>query len=515
MTSTPIITALLLTVVLLANAQSTDYNEQVAQANLFANDAQNPIDGIVALRRVEAIIPKVTDSLQGQFFLGLGIAYGQLGNRDSSFYFLDKCEGKARGIKDDLMIIRSLNTRALVLMGNADYDESLATYQRALAIAEGSDEPEYILATCKILGNSAGIFYQLKDYESALDNTNKALKLNKQLENESGLAYNYLRLAIIYKDLDSLNLSVENLAFANQFLGQIQDTITLLYSKNTLGGVYQKKGDYKNALREFKESEKLATKVNNVEEIIYTKASIADILIEMNQFLAAEKYVKEVLNLAQANDFANYMRRGYDLQYQIALAQGQYKAALKYRNNYFMISDSLSSADVQKRIAELQTQYESERKEAEIERLKLEKQLVEANLSSSRNAQAGIAGVGILAIALIIVYFIQKAKKEQAERIVQELQIEGLQKRIMELISNQKEYNISLDYNGLNTKLHNDLTEREFEILRLSLENKTNTEISEELFISVSTVKFHLRNTYAKLGVNNRKEAFEYVVKKA
>ncbi|MEQ9304380.1 MAG: LuxR C-terminal-related transcriptional regulator, partial [Marinoscillum sp.] len=105
--------------------------------------------------------------------------------------------------------------------------------------------------------------------------------------------------------------------------------------------------------------------------------------------------------------------------------------------------------------------------------------------------------------------------KERAERVVHELQIEGLHKRIVELMSNQKQYSISLDYNGLNTKLHNDLTEREFEILRLSLENKTNTEISEALFISVSTVKFHLRNTYAKLGVNNRKEAFEYVVKKA
>ncbi|MEQ9304683.1 MAG: tetratricopeptide repeat protein, partial [Marinoscillum sp.] len=385
----PIITALWLTVVSSTFAQTPDPSEQVTRASYLANETQNPLEGIKILRSVEPLILQVSDSLQGQFFLGMGIVYGQLGSKDSALYYLQKCETKARVLNDDLMMIRSLNTRALVLMGNADYEESLATYQRALAISEDRDEPEYIRVRCKILGNSAGIFYQLKDYQSALRNTNQALKLNQQLKNVSGQAYNYLRRAIIYKDLDSLDLSIENLEFANEFLSQIEDTVSLLYSRNTLGGVYQKKGDYKNALREFRESERLATEVNNAEEIVYTKVSIADILIEMNQFSAAEKYVNEILDLAMTNDFANYVSRAYDLKYQISLARGDYKDALQHRNDYMMIKDSISNTEVQKRIAELQTQYESERKEAEIERLKLEKQLAEANLTSSRNAQAG------------------------------------------------------------------------------------------------------------------------------
>ena len=64
---------------------------------------------------------------------------------------------------------------------------------------------------------------------------------------------------------------------------------------------------------------------------------------------------------------------------------------------------------------------------------------------------------------------------------------------------------------GLNAILHSPLTEREVEALELSLAGKTNSEMAEELFISKSTVKFHLRNTYGKLGVNNRKEALVYV----
>jgi DNA-binding NarL/FixJ family response regulator len=48
------------------------------------------------------------------------------------------------------------------------------------------------------------------------------------------------------------------------------------------------------------------------------------------------------------------------------------------------------------------------------------------------------------------------------------------------------------------------LTERETEILRSVAKGMTTQTISRELWVSVPTVKFHLRNVYRKLGVNNR-----------
>ena len=88
-----------------------------------------------------------------------------------------------------------------------------------------------------------------------------------------------------------------------------------------------------------------------------------------------------------------------------------------------------------------------------------------------------------------------------------------MKKRFMELHSSPAELAVDLDFAELNSKLNTPLTEREFDALRLSIEGKTNAEISEKLFISVSTVKFHLRNTYSKMGVGNRKEAFQYMLK--
>ena len=54
------------------------------------------------------------------------------------------------------------------------------------------------------------------------------------------------------------------------------------------------------------------------------------------------------------------------------------------------------------------------------------------------------------------------------------------------------------------------LTTRETEILGLAAQGMTNGRIARELWITEQTVKFHLSNTYRKLGVANRTEASRY-----
>jgi len=52
-----------------------------------------------------------------------------------------------------------------------------------------------------------------------------------------------------------------------------------------------------------------------------------------------------------------------------------------------------------------------------------------------------------------------------------------------------------------------DLSEREREILALIGAGRSNTEIAEELFISMATVKTHVRHVFAKLDLRDRAQA--------
>lgn len=55
-------------------------------------------------------------------------------------------------------------------------------------------------------------------------------------------------------------------------------------------------------------------------------------------------------------------------------------------------------------------------------------------------------------------------------------------------------------------------TERERQVARLAITGLSNSEISHELKISVSTVKLHLRNAYAKTGTQGRTELTAFLL---
>jgi DNA-binding CsgD family transcriptional regulator len=54
------------------------------------------------------------------------------------------------------------------------------------------------------------------------------------------------------------------------------------------------------------------------------------------------------------------------------------------------------------------------------------------------------------------------------------------------------------------------LTNKEISILQLIAEGKSNKEIASLNFVEVSTIKTHINNIYAKLGLRNRREAVNY-----
>jgi len=69
---------------------------------------------------------------------------------------------------------------------------------------------------------------------------------------------------------------------------------------------------------------------------------------------------------------------------------------------------------------------------------------------------------------------------------------------------------ISRMRNNNNTALHEQLTDREMEVLLLVAQGKTNQDIADELFIALKTVKTHVSNILAKLDVQDRTQAVVY-----
>ena len=58
-----------------------------------------------------------------------------------------------------------------------------------------------------------------------------------------------------------------------------------------------------------------------------------------------------------------------------------------------------------------------------------------------------------------------------------------------------------------NKNLKNSLTARELEVLRLLIDGKTNSQIAQEIIVSINTAKAHVGSILTKLSVNDRVQA--------
>lgn len=75
----------------------------------------------------------------------------------------------------------------------------------------------------------------------------------------------------------------------------------------------------------------------------------------------------------------------------------------------------------------------------------------------------------------------------------------------------------SLSFEKINSKLVTPLSDREFDVIRLLYEGKTNQQIADGLFIAMNTLKKHINNAYFKLDASTRTSAIvklrEYMLK--
>jgi len=118
-----------------------------------------------------------------------------------------------------------------------------------------------------------------------------------------------------------------------------------------------------------------------------------------------------------------------------------------------------------------------------------------------------ILATGSLSLFLFI-KFRQKSKAKKKLRIefnLMQAEVEKyLSKPAIEFVSQDHITSVKVDQ----ISLPDNLTNRQKEILQCIADGLTNREIAVKLFISENTVKYHTKNLYSILKVNNRSEFF-------
>ena len=264
---------------------------------------------------------------------------------------------------------RLMNNIGRIYQDLSNYETALEFYLQSLKLMEKIGNKKGIAS---LLNNIGNIYQTLNYFSKALDYYYKSLDLKKEIGNKFGTAATLNNIGLIYQKIKDYPKALDYNTKSLHIKKELQDQKGIASSFNNIGEIYFSMKQYDNSLFYCQESLRIKEKIGDQRGIAKSLLDIAEIFIEINHFDEAFCNLKKGIKIAEKNLMKEHLLEFYELYMRIYSKTKDFEKAFHYSKLYSELKNTIYTEESSKKIAELQTRYETEKKEkeAEIYRLK-------------------------------------------------------------------------------------------------------------------------------------------------
>ncbi len=303
--------------------------------------------------------------------------------------------------------------RALDVTGSSywvigDYESALKYYQ--LSAAESRLVRDSV-GLSSIYHNIGEVYKKLGDYDKSIELLNQSLTMDAKANNHYGITLYNIGEAYMLKD-DYGTASGYFKKSLERGLGN-NEKRTIAYSYQGLGIIEYKKRNLKGALDYFTKAEKMWTAQGEFRSLIQTYKDFADVYIQLGNEQKAINYLDKAIAISAKIHAPDLQIINYKKLSDLLAAKGDYKRAFDVTQKYNALKDSVYNLKKSESIRRLQTEFETEAREAENQQLKAEQQLKNSLINSQRKLLYGT--LISLVISALLVWFLFRQRKRISE----------------------------------------------------------------------------------------------------
>ena len=269
-------------------------------------------------------------------------------------------------------VIASSNILAGIYMSVGKLDEAEEIYQSMLKTAIRDADSVHMAQNYSHLGVN---YYYRGDFETAITYYQKALDINRLIENEKEEAINLGNLGEVYNGLSEPGKALEYFNQSKAIMERLEFNSGLIFVYYSMGESYAALGQYETSLDYYQKSIDLMDQVGEVRE---------------------KAYVYQLIS-------RNYERKG-DLA-----------NALKFHQLYTKAKDSLFDVTKNNQLEEIKAKYDLDRKEQENEFLAIEneRKAIEIDEKLSTIRLLYILGTLLTVFVVIALYLLIRLSKQE------------------------------------------------------------------------------------------------------
>ena len=265
------------------------------------------------------------------------------------------------------LLSNSPNTKASIAnnLGSCNralgaYKVAIKHYLEALKYYEGQNK---IKEQATVNNNIGLVFVDLQQFEKAKKYNNNALELFIKLKDKKGLSESYNNIAIVLANQDSLEKSILFFRKSLKIEESLKDKKGIAESLNNVGGVHYYLGKIDSALFYFKKSAEIETGLKNFSGVAESYNNIAQVYIENKNLESAKQYIDSAYNYSKKSKVTADILASLDNYIQYNEANKSFFEANKIIKKYHVIKDSVLKISNLKDINELETKYQTAKKE--------------------------------------------------------------------------------------------------------------------------------------------------------
>jgi serine phosphatase RsbU (regulator of sigma subunit) len=245
----------------------------------------------------------------------------------------------------------------------------------------------------------AVIYDRQDESEKAISFCENAIRLQTEIKDSAGLAYSHHRMGLAYEGIGKYEEALKHLELSFDIRKKIGAKEQFGASLNGIGLVYMDKKEYQKALIKFYDAYRSWSEAGDKEGIVIATGNLGELSMRMGDNESALKYFLQSNAIAEQIHALSFEKGSLRSLATIYYKKGQYKTAYDYFSRFSDLRDTLFSDENADRMAQMQSKYESEQKEQQIELLKKENQLRNSELQL-RDSELGKKKIFVNALAV-------------------------------------------------------------------------------------------------------------------
>lgn len=410
------------------------------------------------------------DSIMAEACNQLGRFFFFTSQLDSAKFYFEEAKKHLVKLDDERSVAIVDISLGAIELRIGDYNETIKILTESSSYFEESRDE---LNAAKCYSNISAAFAELGNFSKAIEYNEKAMDvfvrqnlIQFQLITLPNLAAQHLKNGDTLKAINN-NLEAEKLALSMNN----KRSLSIIY--NNLGSVYLDSDPVK-ARKYLEKAIALKDELNLKNGIEVSQGNLGYLHLKNKEFNTALGYyelVETQVNGEQLVYAYEQIKKCYE-------GLKDYQQALQYSEKARLLNDSLLNAENQKVFSEIQTRYETEKKEKEI--LELQSMNLEVDNKRIRNQNLLLIVLGILVLSVILAYYLIKRnnRRQKTERIklLQQLKDQEL-KGIDDIVEAQEE-----ERQRIANELHDNLGSRmaTLKLLLNDVKNKPEEERDQE-----------------------------------